>query len=70
MRTAAKLWAEVRQKGMPTAEPASLDIDCILAAQAITTASTLSVDPSDVVVATSNVGHLSRFVNAEMWETI
>jgi hypothetical protein len=55
---------------MPTADVLSLDIDCILAAQALTTASSLSIPPTDVVIATSNVSHLSRFVNAELWESI
>jgi len=70
MRAAAQLWADVRQKGMPTADVLALDIDCILGAQALTMASFLSIPPADVVVATSNVSHLSCFVNAELWEKI
>ncbi len=45
-----------------------MDGDCILAAQAL-----LSVGPSDTVtvaVATDNVAHLSRFIDAQLWETI
>jgi len=41
-----------------------VDGDVILAAQA----TTLGV--ADVVVATTNVGHLSRFVAAEIWQQI
>ena len=70
MRAAAQLWADMRQKGMPTADVLALDVDCILGAQALSMASFLSVSPPDVVIATSNVSHLSRFINAEEWEKI
>jgi hypothetical protein len=44
----------------------ALDGDAILAAQAL-----VAVGPGDVVtIATDNVGHLSRFVDAEVWTTI
>jgi predicted nucleic acid-binding protein len=66
MLRAAELWAMARSDGLPTAGPEALDGDCILAAQAI-----LSVNPNDTVtVATDNVSHLSRFVDAKLWETI
>ncbi|MGC8639802.1 MAG: type II toxin-antitoxin system VapC family toxin [Isosphaeraceae bacterium] len=68
MRRAAEVWAEVRWRGMPTASDPGLDADCILAAQAL-----LAGSPADVVIiATTNVGHLSRFigVNAQVWDTI
>jgi len=61
---AAELWAESRQKGLPTADPKELDIDVIQAAQLLTA----NVDPNDLTVATANVGHLSRFVRAEHWQ--
>ena len=66
LRLAAQLWAQARQGGRPTAEPKALDIDVILAAQA------LSFGPasSDVVVATSNPKHLSQFVTAYNWSEI
>jgi predicted nucleic acid-binding protein len=66
MLKAADLWAAARSAGLPTAGPDALDGDCILAAQAL-----LSVGPSDTVtVATDNLAHLSRFVAAQLWETI
>lgn len=64
MRQAAALWAEARQRGQPTAGDKALDGDVILASQAMT------LDAPDVLVATTNVGHLSRFVPAEMWPNI
>ena len=66
MLRAAELWALARAAGLPTAAPDALDGDCILAAQAL-----LSVGPGDTaMVATDNVGHLSRFIDARLWETI
>jgi predicted nucleic acid-binding protein len=61
---AAQLWAQVRQAGLPTASPDSLDADAILAAQA------LSLNDPNVIVATSNPAHLQRFVPAEDWRNI
>lgn len=58
---AAELWAESRQKGLPTADPKELDIDVVQAAQLMTA----GFDLRDVKVATSNVGHLSRFLSAD-----
>ena len=66
VRLAAELWSDSRQRGLSTAPPDAIDADVILAAQALTS----GIPPSDFVVATSNLGHLSRFVNAELWERI
>ena len=63
MRHAAQLWAQVRQIGQPTADPHALDVDAILAAQALRLG-------GSVIVATSNPAHLSRFVPADRWENI
>jgi predicted nucleic acid-binding protein len=66
MLKAAELWAAARRAGRPTAAPEALDGDCILAAQAL-----LAAGPGDVVtVATDNVGHLARFVDARPWDQI
>lgn len=66
MLLAADLWATSRQDGQPTGDPKKLDIDVILAAQALT----LGVPAGDLIVATSNVAHLSRFVPAELSSNI
>jgi hypothetical protein len=65
-RRAAALWARARNEGFATADDAALDCDVILAAQAELAAE----DGFEVVVATTNVGHLGRFVDARAWETV
>jgi predicted nucleic acid-binding protein len=64
MRQAAKLWAQARQQGQPTAGDKTIDGDMVLVAQAIT------MGERDIVIATTNVGHLSRFITAELWQNI
>ena len=61
MLKAAELWAQARNSGLPTADPKALDCDVILAAQAL---------EKDGIVATENVGHLSRFVDARDWRDL
>jgi len=66
MLKAAELWAQARNRGRPTADPKALDGDVILAAQA-----TLVADQgNEVIVATTNLGHLSQFVDAREWQLI
>lgn len=60
---AAELWAQARQRGLPTADGKGLDIDVILAAQV------LSANPG-AIVATSNVKHLEQFCDARHWTAI
>ena len=62
----ATLWAQARQQGIPTADPKALDVDVILAAQALS----LGLPATDFVVATSNPAHLARFVPADTWQNI
>jgi predicted nucleic acid-binding protein len=61
MRRAAELWGQARQQGQPTAGDNTIDGDMILAAQALT------LGAPAAVIATTNVGHLSRFVQADLW---
>ena len=63
LRFGAELWAQSRRVGRPTADPAALDIDVLLAAQALR----LVGSP---VVATTNPKHLSQFVAAQLWTDI
>ena len=61
MRQAAEFWAQARQQGQPTAGDNTIDGDMILAGQVAT------LKDKDAVIATTNVGHLSRFATAELW---
>jgi predicted nucleic acid-binding protein len=61
MQRAAELWAISRRSGQPTADRHALDGDVILAAQA---------EEAGGIVATDNVRHLSRFVDARVWRDI
>ncbi|MCL1475650.1 nuclease [Argonema antarcticum] len=64
MRQAANLWAEARQQGRPTAGDKTIDGDMILIAQAMTLAT------PNVLIATTNVRHLSSFIAADLWQNI
>ena len=63
LRFAAELWAQSRRTGRPTADATALDIDVLLAAQALR----LGRSP---IVATTNPKHLSQFVPAQLWSDI
>jgi predicted nucleic acid-binding protein len=66
MDLAAELWAKSRQSGLATGDPKKLDIDVILAAQALT----MGISSQDLIIATANPKHLSRFVPAANWVDI
>lgn len=66
MLKAAEHWASVRNAGRPTADHKALDGDVILAAQS----ARLAQPGDELIVATTNVGHLSRFVDARPWRDI
>jgi len=66
MLKAAEFWAQIRKQGMQTAHDKALDGDVILAAQA----TMLKHDGYDVIIATTNVNHLSRLANAKAWRDI
>lgn len=64
--TAAKLWAEARRHGRPTADPHALDADVLLAA----TLRVYGPNSDEAIVATANVRHWARFVPAARWQDI
>ncbi len=66
LESAARLWAQSRNRGTPTSSHESLDADVILAAQTLS----LELPPDKYIVATTNVGHLAQFVSAEAWTQI
>jgi len=53
-------------KDVRTADVKDLDVDVILAAQALS----FGPAPVDVVIATTNAKHLSQFVTARDWQEI
>ena len=65
LRLAAELWAKARQQGRPTSPALDLDIDVILAAQALT----LAVE-AEVIVVTTNPRNLRPFVDARLWSDV
>jgi predicted nucleic acid-binding protein len=64
MRKAADFWAQARNQGLPATSNVRLDADAILAGQAA------ALGVPNVIVATSNVGHLSQLVPAAHWTAI
>lgn len=68
LRKAADLWASARSQGIPTADQKSLDVDIIISAhwQMLTD----NFPGRYIVVATTNVKHLSRFTEAKVWKDI
>jgi len=68
MLRAARLWAESRRRGKPTAAAEALDGDVILAAQLQLEAERSNV--SNSVIATTNIGHLEQFAIAKAWNEI
>ena len=57
-KRAAELWADARRLGRPTASPAALDADVLIAAQAIEIQAT---------VVTCNPTHLGQWVTIQTW---
>jgi predicted nucleic acid-binding protein len=65
---AAELWAQARIEGMPTADDKSLDADLIICAQWQLLKE--EYPGRYIVIATTNVAHLSRFAEAQEWRNI
>lgn len=68
MRLASYLWATSRSQGQPTADNKTLDADVIIAAQCQLIQE--KHPGQSLIVATTNVKHLSRFVTAKKWQNI
>jgi predicted nucleic acid-binding protein len=68
VRLAAELWALARNEGIPTAADNRLDADLLICATARSLAQ--KYPGRNVIVATTNVKHLSRFVAAATWAEI
>lgn len=68
IRQAAQLWAETRSQGLPTADVENIDIDVIIGA----TCRLLQQEypGRSLIVATTNVKHLTRFAEAITWQKI
>lgn len=65
---ASSLWAQSRSKGIPTANDSSLDVDIIICChwQMLQEES----PGRYAVIATTNVKHLSRLAEAQLWKNI
>jgi predicted nucleic acid-binding protein len=70
LRRASKLWAQARNAGTPTADVRELDCDVLIAAQALDYQTVHGLSTAEIVVATTNVSHLSLFVPADRWENL
>lgn len=68
LKEAATLWAFARSQGIPTADEKSLDVDIILCAQ--WKLLTEEFPGRSIVIATTNLKHLSRFAAAKAWRNI
>jgi hypothetical protein len=68
LKEAASLWAEARIQGIPTADDKSLDADVIICAQFKLLEK--EYPGRYIVIATTNVKHLSRFTEAKEWQAI
>lgn len=66
-RKGSELWAWARNSGQSTAHAERIDIDCLLASQAIVLAESTG---EYTVVATKNIKHIQRYTPAMKWEDI
>jgi predicted nucleic acid-binding protein len=67
-KAAAQLWAEARLQGIPTTDDKNLDADVIICAQ--WKLLTEEFPGRYIVIATTNVKHLTRFTEAKQWQEI
>ncbi|MBR8830936.1 MAG: hypothetical protein Cpurp_07020 [Chlorogloea purpurea SAG 13.99] len=62
------MWARTRRLGLPTASVGNIDADVIIAATCLLIQEQYA--GQSLIVATTNVKHLSRFVMAKQWREI
>ncbi len=70
MLRATKLWADARNRGIPTAEDCALDADVIFATQVLESAESNGYSKGEYLVATENVRHISSYVDCALWHEI
>ena len=68
LKKASVLWASARSQGIPTADNKSLDIDIIICSHWQMLKE--EFPGRYIVIATTNVKHLSRFTEANSWRNI
>jgi hypothetical protein len=66
LRLASQLWAQARTAGTSTADPKELDGDVLIAAQAMD----IGFPTSDLIIASTNPGHLAQFAPCNLWSDI
>ena len=70
MHLATEFWAQARHLHIEGASETALDADMILCAQAITLPQEWNMNGDTVLIATTNVKHLTHFANAYHWRDI
>lgn len=65
---AADNWADAEKKGQPTADAKDINIDMIICGH--WRALKNKYPGRYIVIATTNIGHLQRYAEAELWENI
>ena len=68
LNQAAYLWAESKNKAIPTADDKNIDVDIIICAH--WKLLTAEFPGRNIVIATTNTKHLSRFTQAQKWNEI
>jgi hypothetical protein len=65
---AAQMWVDAQAKGLPTSDKKKIDIDVIISAQCLI----LQQDNlgQKVIMATTNIKHISRYCEAANWRDI
>jgi hypothetical protein len=70
LQLASTLWAQSRKAGAVTADPKELDCDVLIAAQSLEYQAVHGLASNAIIIATVNIGHLSHFLPADLWQNI